>query len=44
VARRLAAGERVVIRGAGHLAGLDNPVVYNNLVRAFLKRHTTAPL
>jgi 3-oxoadipate enol-lactonase len=44
LARRLAAGERVVIRGAGHLAGLDNPVVYNNLVRAFLKRHTTAPL
>jgi 3-oxoadipate enol-lactonase len=44
LARRLPAAERAVISGAGHLAGLDNPVAYNNLVRAFLKRHTTAPL
>ena len=43
-ARRLPAAERAGNDGAGHLAGLDNPVAYNNLVRAFLKRHTTAPL
>jgi 3-oxoadipate enol-lactonase len=44
LARRLPDAERAVIPEAGHLAALDNPIVYNTMVRAFLKRHTTAPL
>jgi len=44
LARRLPAAERAVIRNAGHLTALDHPEAYNNLVRAFLKRHATAPL
>ncbi len=42
--QRLPNAERAVVPEAGHLAGLDNPVAYNNLVRAFLKRHSTARL
>ena len=32
--------ERAVIQAAGHLPNLDNPKVYNAVVRAFLERHT----
>jgi len=44
LAQRLPAAERAMICDAGHLAALDNPEAYNSLVRAFLKRHTAAPL
>jgi len=44
LARRLPAAERAVIPDAGHLPNLDNPVAYNHRVRAFLKRHTSAPI
>lgn len=44
LARRLPTAERAVITGAGHLPNLDNPVAYNDRVRAFLKRHTGAPI
>jgi pimeloyl-ACP methyl ester carboxylesterase len=39
LAQRLACAERAVVADAGHLPNLDNPVAYNNLVRAFLDRH-----
>jgi len=39
LAARLPAAERVTIPGAGHLANLDNPNLYNQLVGAFLARH-----
>jgi pimeloyl-ACP methyl ester carboxylesterase len=32
--------ERAVIQAAGHLPNLDNPKVYNAVVRTFLERHT----
>jgi 3-oxoadipate enol-lactonase len=41
LAQRLACAERAVVADAGHLPNLDNPVAYNNLVRAFLDRHLT---
>jgi pimeloyl-ACP methyl ester carboxylesterase len=44
LARRLPAAERAVISDAGHLPNLDNPVAYHNRVRAFLRRHLSAPL
>lgn len=39
LAQRLACAERAVVADAGHLPNLDNPLAYNNLVRAFLERH-----
>jgi pimeloyl-ACP methyl ester carboxylesterase len=39
LAQRFACAERAVVADAGHLPNLDNPVAYNNLVRAFLDRH-----
>ncbi len=39
LAQRLPCAERAVVADAGHLPNLDNPVAYNNLVRAFLQRH-----
>jgi pimeloyl-ACP methyl ester carboxylesterase len=39
LAKRLPAGARAVIGGAGHLASLDNPDIYNRLLAAFLARH-----
>ncbi len=39
LAQRLPGAERAVVADAGHLPNLDNPVAYNNLVRAFLQRH-----
>jgi len=39
LAQRLRCAERAVVADAGHLPNLDNPVAYNNLVRAFLQRH-----
>jgi 3-oxoadipate enol-lactonase len=39
LAQRFACAERAVVADAGHLPNLDNPVAYNNLVRAFLQRH-----
>jgi len=44
LARRLPSAERAVIPDAGHLPNLDNPVAYNQRVRAFLKRHASAPI
>jgi pimeloyl-ACP methyl ester carboxylesterase len=34
--------ERAVIPAAGHLPNLDNPIVYNAVVRTFLERHTVS--
>jgi pimeloyl-ACP methyl ester carboxylesterase len=34
--------ERKVISGAGHLANLDNPQSYNEILRRFLERHALA--
>ncbi len=42
LARRLPHAERAAIPNAGHLPNLDNPDAYNNLVRAFLGRQTSA--
>jgi pimeloyl-ACP methyl ester carboxylesterase len=39
LARRFPCAERAMVADAGHLPSLDNPVAYNNLVRAFLQRH-----
>ena len=39
LAQRFACAERAVVADAGHLPNLDNPLAYNNLVRAFLERH-----
>jgi 3-oxoadipate enol-lactonase len=39
LAQRIPRAERAVVADAGHLPNLDNPVAYNNLVRAFLQRH-----
>jgi len=39
LAQRFPCAERAVVADAGHLPNLDNPVAYNNLVRAFLQRH-----
>ncbi|HEX2790985.1 MAG TPA: alpha/beta hydrolase [Steroidobacteraceae bacterium] len=39
LAQRFPRAERAVVADAGHLPNLDNPVAYNNLVRAFLERH-----
>jgi pimeloyl-ACP methyl ester carboxylesterase len=39
LARRFPCAERAVVADSGHLPNLDNPVAYNNLVRAFLDRH-----
>lgn len=44
LARRLPAADRAVIPSAGHLSNLDNPIAYHNRVRAFLRRHTSAPV
>jgi pimeloyl-ACP methyl ester carboxylesterase len=33
--------KHVFVRDAGHLPNLDNPDVYNTVIRAFLERHTT---
>ncbi len=38
LARALPRAERCRIAGAGHLANLDNPVAYNDNLRAFLQR------
>lgn len=32
-------GERVMVTGAGHLANLDNPTAYNEILRQFIARH-----
>ena len=39
LAARLPNSERATIPGAGHLATLDNPTLYNQLLRTFLARH-----
>lgn len=39
LSRRLPNAERRSIAAAGHLPGLDNPAVYNQLCRTFLARH-----
>jgi len=39
LARQIPYAERAVIRHAGHLPNLDNPLVYNARVRAFFDRH-----
>ncbi len=39
LAAGLPAAERVTIPQAGHLANLDNPVLYNQFLGAFLRRH-----
>ena len=44
LAQRFSSAERSVVADAGHLPNLDNPIAYNNLVRAFLKRHATASI
>jgi 3-oxoadipate enol-lactonase len=38
LARLLPLAERKIIRGAGHLANLDNPQSYNEVLRRFLER------
>jgi len=43
LAHRYACAERAVIADAGHLPNLDNPSAYNDLVRAFFRRHAAAP-
>jgi 3-oxoadipate enol-lactonase len=43
LARQSSNAERAVIQAAGHLPNLDNPKVYNAVVRTFLERHA-APL
>jgi 3-oxoadipate enol-lactonase len=42
LAQRFSCAERAVVADAGHLPNLDNPVAYNDLVRAFLNRHAGA--
>jgi 3-oxoadipate enol-lactonase len=44
LAQRFACAERAVVADAGHLPNLDNPIAYNDLVRAFFKRHAVAPV
>jgi 3-oxoadipate enol-lactonase len=39
LAARLPHSERATIPGAGHLANLDNPTLYNQLLRTFLALH-----
>jgi 3-oxoadipate enol-lactonase len=39
LAERLPNAERAVIPDAGHLPNLDNPKIYNAVVRSFLERH-----
>jgi len=44
LARRLRRVTRATVPDAGHLPNLDNPVVYNAILRDFLRRyHTTTP-
>lgn len=44
LAHRYACAERAVIADSAHLPNLDNPSAYNDLVRAFFRRHAAAPL
>jgi 3-oxoadipate enol-lactonase len=37
LARSLRGSERVIVPGAGHMPNLDNPPVYNHLLRQFLR-------
>jgi pimeloyl-ACP methyl ester carboxylesterase len=39
LSRVLPRAERQIISGAGHLANLDNPQNYNDVLRRFLQRH-----
>jgi pimeloyl-ACP methyl ester carboxylesterase len=42
LAATLAHAERAVVRSAGHLANLDNPAEYNQILEQFIARHTRA--
>jgi pimeloyl-ACP methyl ester carboxylesterase len=42
LSKLLPRAERKVICGAGHLANLDNPQSYNEILRRFLERYALA--